>query len=184
MELANGPMTQRRDRGALQDRAHDLRLFSVGLDAADRQVRLERTFLFLIAEAGRELLDVSLKPAQGIQLPVDSYPDNPRIFHVRKTTRAFERKLKGRDARRGALQAGGEIGQVMPGDMAEEFEREVELFRLGPAHRVARYSGLELSLNLFQFDRQAGFQRNRDERPNKTCRACSHRQRIRPVPAG
>ena len=166
MNLADCQFSRLRRNGALNAFTHVARRDSPGLYPTDRQVRLEVPGFTVIAEALRFTLDLTLQPAQGVQIAVHSDPHYARPFGVRETPDTRKRKSKGRNSLTGAIQRRGEPGERRPGDVAEEFEREVELIRTDPADGVAVKPRLEVLLDLLQFGDLPGIERNRDESAN------------------
>ena len=184
MDLADNQFFRVRHGGAFDQFAHATRHLSLCPDTTDGQVRLEASFFPMIAEALSFPLDLSLEPSQGVQFTLDTDPHHPRIFCMWKTANAFEGESKRRDSSRGLVQASAQTGQALAGNVAQEFEGEMDLFGADPTHRILRQTGLELSLNLFQHQDPTGFKRNRDESANLPWCGCGHWQRVRGVPAG
>ena len=117
-----------------------------------------------------------MKFLQPSHLSADADPDHAGVLHVRETAEAFQRELQHGDIGAGATQRRSEFVQLFVPDLAEELKREMELFRLDPAHGRPGKSGLELLLNRFEPGDQFRFQRDCDERSEALWRGRVHGQ--------
>src|SRR5207249_4928224 len=77
--LANRPAAEFGDVCALNDFACSARGYSDGLDAANGQVRLEKSFFFVVAKISCFPFDSLLKFSQRFQLAADAGPEHARL---------------------------------------------------------------------------------------------------------
>ena len=92
--LADRPAAEFREVCALNNFAYSGRVYSEGFDAANGQVRLEKSFFFVVAKISCFLLDSLLKFSQRFQLAANAGPEHARLFCVWETTDVFKRELK------------------------------------------------------------------------------------------
>ena len=92
--FADRPDAEFGDVCALNDFACSARVYSEGFDAANGQVRLEKSFFFVVAKISCFLFDSLLKFSQRFQLAADAGPEHARLFCVGETADVFKRELK------------------------------------------------------------------------------------------
>jgi len=107
-------------------------------------------------------------PLQILQLSyavVDANPNDTRRAGIWEKADALGVQIQWRGAGAGRPKGFLQAGHVIGRNAAEKPEREVKLFRFGPANRAPRRQRLQLALHAKDFLPHRGRNRNRHEQP-------------------